>query len=56
MDGITIYNLWMVDIAKCENESYNHLKGPSTPAFTYRDGCLLDLSIPSEDDKITMTC
>ena len=41
LDGITIYNLWKVVIANCENESYNPLKGPSIPAFTYRDGCLL---------------
>ena len=56
LDGITIYNLWKVVIANCENESYNLLKGPSIPAFTYRDGCLFDLSIPSEDDMGTMTC
>ena len=56
LDGITIYNLWKVVIANCENESYNLLKGPSIPAFTYRDGCLFDLSIPSEDDMGTMAC
>ena len=56
LDGITIYNLWKVVIANCENESYNRLKGPSIPAFTYRDGCLFDLSIPSEDDMGTMAC
>ena len=39
----------------CENESYKLLKGPSTPAFTNRDGCLFDLSIPSKDDKSIMT-
>ena len=36
--------------ANCENESYNPPKGPSTPAFTNRDGCLFDLSIPYKDD------
>ena len=56
LDGITIYNLWKVDIANSENESYNPLKGPSIPAFTYRDRCLFDLSIPSEDDMETMAC
>ena len=35
LDGITIYNLWKVVIANCENESYNRLKGPSIPAFMY---------------------
>ena len=56
LDGITIYNLWKVVIANCENESYNRLKGPSIPAFTYRDGCLFYLSIPSEDDMGTVAC
>ena len=30
-------------------------KGPSTPAFTNRDGYLFDLSIPSKDDISIMT-
>ena len=55
LDGITIYNLWKAVIANCENESYNRLKGPSIPAFTYRDGCLFDLSIPSKDDCSILT-
>ena len=41
--------------ANCEKESYKPLKGPSTPAFTNRDGCLFDLSIPSKDDRSIMT-
>ena len=45
----------MVVSANCEKESYKPLKGPSTPAFTNRDGCLFDLSIPSKDDISIMT-
>ena len=56
LDGITIYNLWKVVIANCEKESCNPLKGPSIPAFTYRDGWLFALSIPSEDARGTMAC
>ena len=41
--------------ANCEKESYKPPKGPSTPAFTNRDGCLFDLSIPSKDDLAIMT-
>ena len=39
----------------CEYDCYKPLKGPSTPAFTNRDGCLFDLSIPSKDDRPIMT-
>ena len=55
LDGITIYSLYKVVSANCENESYKSPKGPSIPAFTNRDGCLFDLSIPSKDDIPTMT-
>ena len=41
--------------ANCENESYKPVKGPSTPVFTNRGGCLFDLSIPSKDDISIMT-
>ena len=38
-----------------EYDCYKPMKGPSTSAFTNRDGCLFDLSIPSKDDIPTMT-
>ena len=55
LDGTTIYSLYKVVSANREKESYKPLKGPSTPAFTNRDGCLFDLSIPSKDDIPIMT-
>ena len=55
LDGIPIYSLYKVVSANCEKESYKLLKGPSTPVFTSRDGCLFDLSIPSKDDSPIMT-
>ena len=55
LDGTTIYSLYKVVSANREKESYKPLKGPSTPAFTNRDGCLFDLSIPSKDDRSIMT-
>ena len=38
-----------------EYDCYKPMKGPSTSAFTNRDGCLFDLSIPSKDDSPSMT-
>ena len=55
LDGTTIYSLYKVVSANREKESYKPLKGPSTPAFTNRDGCLFDQSIPSKDDRSIMT-
>ena len=55
LDGITIYSSYKVVSANCEKECYTPLKGPSTPVFTNRDGCLFDLSIPSKDDSPSMT-
>ena len=55
LDGTTIYSLYKLVSANREKKSYKPLKGPSTPAFTNRDGCLFDLSIPSKDDLSIMT-
>ena len=38
-----------------EYDCYKPMKGPSTSAFTNRDGCLFDLSIPSKDDCSILT-